>query len=200
MKAFPQLSTDRLILRRVDTEDIPAMVKYANNRTIADNTLTLPYPYTVDDAVNWISFSIQGYRSGERYIFAIELKESHEFIGAIGLHVKQEHNKAEIGFWLGEPFWNRGIMSEALRAVLDYGFNTLHFNKLFATHFLENTASGKVLQKAGMIQEAVLKDEYRIKGKYRSVVQYRLTEAEYQALQGKAGNEKMALPADAGRK
>ena len=179
MTALPQLITSRLLLRKLEVTDLPFLVKYANNKAVSNNVLNIPHPYTEEDAVFWLNFVWQGLKSGERFVFAVVLKESNEFIGAIGLHPNGKHNGAEMGYWLGEAFWGNGLMTEAASAVLRFGFEELNLHKIYATHFTDNLASGKVMLKNGMIKEGELKEHYKVEGVYKSVMQYRLLRQEY---------------------
>lgn len=121
----------------------------------------------------------QGFKNKERYVFAITFKNSDELIGEIGLHLDKSNDSAQFGYWIAEPFWGKGAASEATAAILKFGFIDLHLNKIYATHYPENPASGKVMLKNKMIKEAELKAQYKIDGSYRDVIQYRLTKAEY---------------------
>lgn len=176
---FPELSTQRLRLGKIRVSDIPTIVTYANNRNIADNTLNLPNPYHEENAVFWMNMQIQGFQKKQNYIFAIFIKETDKFIGGIGLHIDANHNKAEMGYWIGEPNWNNGFASEAGKEILKYGFKVLELNKIYATHFLQNKASEKVLKKIGMQKEATLKQHYNKNGTYIHVGQYCLLQSEY---------------------
>jgi len=93
--------------------------------------------------------------------------------------VAADFNRAEVGFWLGEPFWNQGFVAEALELVLRFGFETLGLQKIYAIHLTKNPASGKVLQKNGMIREGKLVDHLREGDEYFDVIQYRLTREEF---------------------
>ena len=104
-------------------------------------------------------------------------------IGQIGLHIDKENNKAEIGYWITEPFWGKGLASEANNSILKFGFEELKINKIYATYFINNPASGKVLINSKMIKEADLKDHYKKGKEYQTVFQYRLTLKEYLNLQ-----------------
>lgn len=169
-------------MRRVEARDIGALCKHANNKSISGNVLNMPYPYKEEDAIAWVDRAMQGYQSGERFIFAIVLKEINEFIGAIALNIDGRHNLGEMGYWIGESFWGKGIMTEAAKAVLKFGFEELDLHKIFATAFIDNGASAKVLLKNGMIKEGELKDHYKVNDVYKSVSQYRLTKDEYKRL------------------
>jgi [ribosomal protein S5]-alanine N-acetyltransferase len=150
MDSFPILHSSRLLLRKIDPDDIPSLVKYANNKKISDFVLNIPYPYNEPDAVFRISYVVQGFKNKARYIFAIILKENDEFIGEISLHLDRQQNISELGYWIAEPFWNQGLAGEAAAAVLKFGFEKLELNLIFATCTTENIASQKVAAKAGM--------------------------------------------------
>jgi [ribosomal protein S5]-alanine N-acetyltransferase len=149
MEASPRLYTNRLILRKIEIEDVPSLVKHANNKKISDNIINIPYPYQEPDAVFRIAYVVRGFKNKERYVFAIVLKETEEFIGEISLHLDSK-TVAQLGYWLGEPFWNRGITTEAIEAVLKFGFEQLNLHRIYATCHQDNTASYKVLLKNGM--------------------------------------------------
>ena|SRR6218665_2639136 len=182
MEEFPQLTTERLKLRRMQLSDLPSLLKYVNNPKISDQIFNIPYPYGEEDAVFRMNFVLQGFKNRERYVFAITCKDQDELIGEIGLHLDKGNNHAQFGYWLGEPFWSKGLATEALAAILKFGFTQLNLNKIYATHYPDNPASGKVMTANHMIKEAELKEHYLIDGKYRSVVQYRLTHQEYASL------------------
>lgn len=180
MDQFPELTTNRLRLRKIRPSDIPSLLKYCNNKNISDQIINIPYPYLEEDAVFRINFVLQGFKNKERYVFAICLNDSPELIGEIGLHLDKGNNSAQFGYWIAEPFWAKGIATEALAAILKFGFETLHLNKIYATHYPENSASGKVMLNNKMIKEAEMKEHYKIDGVYKDVIQYRLTKKEYE--------------------
>ena len=181
MKPFPQLNTERLTLRQLQQSDLAELVRQVNQPEIFANILNFPNPYTEQDAADRMDFVTKGYEEGARVVFAIAMQESDAFMGEVGLHFDRDHNRAEMGCWIGEAFRNKGYMTEAVRAVLRFGFEELGLHKIMATHFLENGASGKVLVKSGMILEGELKDHYLHAGAYRSFRQYRLTRDEFDA-------------------
>lgn len=154
MEQYPELNTDRLKLRKLVPEDIPSLVRYADNRKISDNIINIPYPYREPDAVFRISYVVQGFRKKTLYVFAIAWKESGEFIGEASLHV-EDGGQAQLGYWVGEPFWNKGIATEAVGAILKFGFEQLNLSRIYATAHIRNTASVKVLLKNGMKKENV---------------------------------------------
>lgn len=169
MDIFPILYTPRLILRKIDIDDIPSLVKYGNNKKIADNVFSIPFPYQEPDAVFRIKYVNDGFKNKSRYVFSIILKETSEFIGEISLHMDKDI--AQLGYWIGEPFWNKGIATEATGTVLKFGFEKLNLSRIFATCYEENEGSLKVLIKNGMVQES----------KNGSVLQFGLSRQEYEA-------------------
>lgn len=179
MKNYPELETTRLILRKPSASDIPNIVKHINNPKIADATLNIPYPYNTDHAIFWINMAHQGFANQDKYVFVIEDRETGEVIGGIGLHLTKRFNRAEFGYWLSESFWNKGLMSEALKRMIDFGFEDLKLNKLTAVHNTTNPASGKVMEKNRMVKEGVLKQHYKKGDTYQDVVQYGVLQSEW---------------------
>ena len=114
-----------------------------------------PHPYTVRDGEEFIT--MVGNRIGPTVDFAIEIDGAA--VGGIGIVLKLDVERvaAEIGYWLGEKYWNRGIMTGAIKKMAEYSFMTFQIEKLYATVFDFNIASQRVLEKAGFEKEAVLK-------------------------------------------
>ena len=179
MNDFPLLKTERLCLRALKASDIPNIISLANNAKVADMTLNIPHPYQEKDAINWISTACEGFEDQSHFIFAIASMEEDQFLGGVGLRRNTRFNRAELGFWLGEPFWNRGYITEVVGKVLEFGFDELKLNKIYAVHLPENPASGRVMQKNGMIEEGRLAEHLKKGDQYLDVIQYRLTRTEY---------------------
>ena len=148
-------------LRSFQPEDAPALAKYGNNRTIWRNLWDRhPYPYCIEDAEEWIQFAIG---QEPETIFAIA--STSEAIGCIGMLPQDDVARisAEVGYWLGEPFWNRGVATGALQALTEYSFSELGLIRLYATVMEWNPASARVLEKAGyqyegLLRKSVIKD------------------------------------------
>ena len=177
---FSEIKTARLKLGQLKSIDIPRIVEFAGNKKVADMTMNIPHPYKEEDAIFWINAANQGFIKRTQYTFRIALKGNDEFIGGMGLKIDNRFNKAELGYWIGEPYWGNGYATEAAGAVLSFGFEVLNLNKIFATHLIDNPASGKVMKKNGMIKEAELVEHFRKDEKYLTVIQYRLTRKEYE--------------------
>lgn len=170
MNKFPVIETERLILSQLEERDIPFIVEYLQHRIFSDLTSNIPYPYVENDARSWLKMSKEAFDNHIGYTFAIRNKEG-QIIGAIGLHDRDD-DKAELGYWLGIPYWNKGYVTEAAKAIVNFGLNEIMFNKIFATHFLHNPASGRIMEKIGMGQEAVLIKEVKKDGEYFDLVRY----------------------------
>jgi [ribosomal protein S5]-alanine N-acetyltransferase len=170
-----RLETDRFILRPPLKKDIPTIVKELNQKAISDTTLHIPYPYSKKDAMIWVTKNKQEIVKGSSYTFAIIHKKTNQMIGAIGLHLNDEHNRAEVGYWIAVSHWNKGVATEALIRILEFGFDKVGINKIFATHLVDNPSSGRVMLKAGMIREGKLNEHYRKGEEYITVIQYGMT-------------------------
>ena len=145
------LYTDRLKLRKLHYEDLPALAKYANNKIIADNIVNIPFPYREPDAAMRLSAVIQGYKTKTRFPLAIIHRDRDEFIGEISLNLMDKKSKhAQMAYWIGEPFWNQGITTEAVAEVIKFGFETLEMDLIFGDCYVDNIASEKVMTKNGM--------------------------------------------------
>jgi len=155
-KERPTIETERLILRPFCLTDAPAVQKLAGDIEIARNTNAIPHPYEDGMAEEWIGTHQAKFEEGKLVNFANVLRETGQLIGAIGLVVAIEDDRAELGYWVGKPYWNSGYCTEAARAVLDYGFNVMGLNLINAHHMSRNAASGKVMQKIGMKHIATL--------------------------------------------
>jgi ribosomal-protein-alanine N-acetyltransferase len=154
MNPQPTLRTQRLVLRAFVLEDAPAVQRLAGAHEVADTTQNVPHPYLDGMAEAWIATHRDAWEQQERVTFAIT-SEVDGLVGAIGLHLKLAHRRAELGYWIGRPFWNHGYATEAVRAVTKYGFEDLKLNRIHASHLTRNPASGRVLAKAGMEFEGI---------------------------------------------
>ncbi len=166
------LITERLLLRSFLETDIPEIVRLLNDPAIAETTLNVPYPYDEAKARSWLASQRQERDAGIGYTFAIVRRDDDRLVGAIDIRPNARHLKAEIGYWIGRPYWGRGYATEAARAVIRYGFEILGMNRIYASHFTENPASGRVMQKAGMQFEGVLRQDVRKDDEFRDHALY----------------------------
>jgi len=177
---MPILETERLLLRRLELSDAPLMNDYLRDREIAANTLLIPYPYPNGAAEEWIQHAHQSYDSGDSYQFAIVLKNTGQMIGVIGLGLRTEHRRGELGYWIGKPYWNHGYATEAARRVIAFGFEVLGLNRIHAIYFTRNPASARVMQKIGMSYEGNLRGHYFKWGEFLDAGLYSILREDYE--------------------
>jgi RimJ/RimL family protein N-acetyltransferase len=152
------------------TSDAGLLARHANNRKIWINLRdAFPHPYTGRDARDFIRSVLQ--RTPET-TFAISVND--DAVGSVGfvLHSDVERVSAEIGYWLAEPFWGRGIVTEALAAVTRYAIETHGLTRIYALPFAWNAASCRVLEKAGYVLEARLRHSAIKNGELTDQMQY----------------------------
>lgn len=138
-----KITTKRLVLRAPIRGDVPDLVRHADNKVIADRLARLPHPYTRADALGFIEIIVQ---RGDERIYAITLDE--RLIGVIGFSFA-EGKLPDLGYWLGEEYWGRGLMTEAARGLIDAAHRTPHFERIGARALASNDASLNVLEKLG---------------------------------------------------
>lgn len=172
------LRTPRLVLRPFAMSDAPAVAALCADREIAATTLFIPHPYTLADAQRWLATHSAAWASGTGAMFAVTLASDGTLVGAIGLHPNRDHNRAELGYWIGKSFWGRGYATEAARAVTRWGFERLGLERIFAYHFASNPASGRVIEKIGMKREGLVRRHIRKWGEYQDSVQYAILRGE----------------------
>ena len=146
MTKFEPIVTERLVLRPLEARDRARLIQLANNWRVAKNLSTMPYPYTEAAADDWLGKQADLWAGGKTVNLAIAL--DGEMIGGTGVGVRY-HGEWEMGYWLGEPYWNRGYASEAARGLRDYAFCELKLEKIVAGHYADNHASGAILTKLG---------------------------------------------------
>lgn len=151
--AMPVLTTERLRLRPFTLLDAPAIQSLAGAREVAAGTLRIPHPYPDGLAEAWVLSQRGAYERGEELALAVVRLDDGALVGAIGLAFAREDGHAELGYWIGVPYWGQGYATEAARALVAYGFLSLELQRIHARHFASNPASGRVLRKIGMTHE-----------------------------------------------
>ncbi len=150
MLVFPKLYTKRLALTQIAVEHLADLERLANNPKIAAQIVNIPHPYTSINASMRLGYVAKGFKEKTRFCFAIIRKEDHRFIGEISLHLVQPKEQiAELGYWIGEAYWNNGYISEAIAPVVDFGLNQANYQTIYATCKVSNLASQRVLEKNG---------------------------------------------------
>lgn len=180
----PELRTRRLLLRGLELQDARRIQDLAGDRAIAENTLRIPYPYEDGMAEQAIRELQERYLQGREVTFAIVPRGRKRLIGMIGLVLTEKHARGELGYWIGKPYWNRGYATEAAEAVLRYGFETLRLNRIAASHFAGNAASGRVLEKLGMTYEGTRRQHVRKWRRFEDLVGYGMLRTDFQERYG----------------
>ena len=158
------------MIRSWEMDDAPAIVKYANNKRIWRNLRdAFPHPYTLGDAEDFLN-KVTAHEP--ECVFAISTKT--EAIGGIGMLIGEDDHRysAELGYWLAEPFWNQGIMTEAVKRIVEYAFTNLNLYRIYAQPYKGNDASVRVLEKAGFQYEGRLRTSVYKDGKFLDQLLY----------------------------
>ena len=161
MTAPRELRTARLLLRSFQREDIPALVPLVGAREIAATTTNIPNPYTEDDARSFLTQSENDFLAGRSISYLIAVAQTGELCGGVGLTITAVHRHAELGYWIGVPYWGQGFAREAASAVMSFGFESLQMHRIFAHVHAGNIASQRVLEKIGMRHEGRSREHAR---------------------------------------
>lgn len=175
------LQTARLRLRPFVLGDASDVQRLAGEYDVAANTLRTPHPYPPGFAETWILGHRSAFEREEEVRLAMVQLEDGALVGAIGLMLNPPDRNAELGYWLGKPFWGLGYATEAGRAMLDYGFTALGLERIHAAHFARNPASGRVLLKLGMRHEGLLRRHVLKWGVLEDVDKYGILREEWLA-------------------
>ncbi len=175
----PILRTASLVLRPFESSDAGAVQRLAGDRAVADTALNIPYPYEDGMAEEWIEGHKDKYESRQEAIFAVVEATGGKLIGAVGLIIEADFDRAELGYWIGRPFWGCGYATEAARTVLDFAFGPLGLHRVHANHIARNPASGRVMQKIGMVREGMLRRHAKKGDAYEDLVVYGMLKNEW---------------------
>ncbi|HEY4303797.1 MAG TPA: GNAT family N-acetyltransferase [Gemmatimonadaceae bacterium] len=147
--------TPKCVVRTFRPEDAPSIARNGNNRAVWRNLRDrFPHPYTEDDAIGYIQFILA---KNPYHSLAIEV--DGQAVGGLSLRVGQdiERLSAELGYWIGEDYWGRGIMTDAVDLLTDYAFGALSLERVFAVPFANNLPSCRVLEKVGFVREGLMR-------------------------------------------
>jgi ribosomal-protein-alanine N-acetyltransferase len=147
------IETSRLQLRTWGEADIPELVPLIGAREVAATTLRIPHPYEEKHAREFLA----SIAKENELRLSIRQRSDGRLFGGVGLHPEMPHRHAELGYWIGVPYWGNGYATEAAQAIVRYGFEQIKLNRIFAHHFKHNPASGKVLRKLGMKYEGCMR-------------------------------------------
>jgi ribosomal-protein-alanine N-acetyltransferase len=158
MEPYPELYTDRLVLREFTPQDASAVQRLVGEWEVARTLAVVPHPYPDGMAQEWIATQRPAFEAGERLAWAVVLRREGELMGTVTLRPNARDDNAELGYWIGRPYWGHGYATEAAREVVRYAFEDLGLHRIHAEHFGSNPASGKVMQKIGMNCEGVMRE------------------------------------------
>ncbi len=175
-----ELTTERLLLRPFEIGDVGDVLAYASDPELA-RFLDLPQPYTSDDAEEYVAHRLLDDWSSEA-TFAI-VWERH-VIGSIALHVNAQDEVAALGYALARWMWGRGIVPEAGRAVIDWGFDAYALHKIYSRADVRNRQSWRVMEKLGMSREGVLRGYRKVRGEHVDDVCYGILREEWERAHG----------------
>jgi len=171
---FPVLETDRLLLRRVEPADAKDVLELRGD-VEAMKYVHKPPAKTIDDAIAFIAKVESALQLNEGIGWGIILKESNKLIGHLGFHrISKEHFRAEIGYMISPAYWNKGLISEAIAPVIDYGFKTMKLHSIEAKINPDNSASRAVLKKQAFEKEAYFKEDFFYDGVFTDTEVYSL--------------------------
>lgn len=211
LMGFKPIETERLRLRPLRLADGPTVQRYAGARDVAKTVINIPHPYEDGIAEKWIAATHDALARGDQIHLAVILRgDAHgnrpdqgdadggadpcgsdeglqgdsagdQFIGAVGLAINKQNHAAELGYWIGKPYWNNGYGTEATRALVAYGFRQLELNRIQARHMMSNPASGRIMQKLGMSYEGTHRQAALRFGSYEDLAVYAILRSEYEA-------------------
>lgn len=166
---IPTLETDRLILRGMRVSDAPDMFEYARRPSVTEYLTWNPHT-TIDETREYLTYVGQRYRTGDFYDWSMVDKETGRMIGTCGFtSFNCPADSAEIGYVLNPAYQGRGLATEAVRRVLQFGFEELNLHRIEA-HFIQgNHASRRLMERVGMTFEGFARESMKIKGKYRTI-------------------------------
>ena len=171
---FPTITTDRFILREITDEDLPEIFYQRSDPQIMKYIDRAP-AQSMDDATRFLTIVKSALASNDGITWGIALKDSQKLIGNIGLwRIIKEHHRAELGYALHPEHQSKGYASEAMKAVLDYGFNTMQLHSVEANVNPHNVASIKLLERNGFVKEAHFKEDYYFNGNFLDSAIYSL--------------------------
>lgn len=179
LPSIPVLETRRLVLRQLRASDANDIFEYASDPEVSRYTLWDTHK-TLEETRVFLNYIIEQHRRGEGMVWAVTQCATGKMIGTCGFgSFKHRDSRAELGFALSRRYWNQGITTEAVAAVLRFIFRDMRLNRVEARCDVENLASARVLEKSGMTYEGTLRQHARIKSEFRDLRLYSILREEY---------------------
>ena len=171
---FPIIETERLLLRSIEMEDTISIFHIFSNEEVMKYYGQFPMKF-IEEAENLIKMFNENFQNGKGIRWGILLKEENRIIGTCGYHNwNKRHLRAEIGYELSMDSWGRGYMKEALKAIIDYGYEAMDLNRIEAVVYPENKASIKSLINLGFNKEGLLQEYAFFRNTYQDLIMFSL--------------------------
>jgi len=176
---IPDISTPRLLMRRLRTSDADDMYEYSSLETVTRYLLWSPHP-SREYTFHYLSRLQSAYRAGEFFDWGLEWKETGKFIGTCGFtSIDLENRRGEVGYVLNPRFWGMGLAAEAAEAVLKFAFEYLSLNRMEGRYMEGNHSSRRVMEKCGMTYEGIARQAMLVKGEFRNIGICSILRSEY---------------------
>tara|TARA_Y100000310_G_C20628822_1_gene787466 strand:+ start:872 stop:1405 length:534 start_codon:yes stop_codon:yes gene_type:complete len=159
-----ELKTDRLVLRELGKKDLSRLIELAGNLNVSRHLAVVPHPYSEDDGNWFIDKCMANSKKDLREDYELAIEFEGEFVGCIGLtKVDKNNGTATLGYWLGEGYWRKGIMSEAVSRVISFAYKDLDLRRINVEAATENKGSNSLIKKLGFTHEGTRKQYLRAK-------------------------------------
>lgn len=173
-------------IRPITPQDAKFISHYANDKEVSRNLASMPYPYTIDMAKQFIRQMRSAMKKETDYVFSIDIGDDHQFAGVIGLHnIDKKNRTGTLGYWLGKKFWGQGIMTEAVLLALNFAFVTKKLHRLSVSALERNTGSIRIIEKTGFKKEGIRRDAFFRDKTWQHSIEYGMLEDEYRKKYGK---------------
>ena len=176
---LPTIETERLLLRKITLNDASDMFEYASNPEVSEYTMWSTHT-SIEDTKYFLQSLTKMYKRRELVDWGIVHKAEKKFIGTCGfVEWSMTHSRAEIGYALSRRYWGEGYMSEAVNAVIEFGFREMLLNRIMTRCEVNNIASARVMEKVGMQLEGILRQHLFVKGRYWDLKIYSILREEF---------------------
>lgn len=175
---LPTLTGEDLILAPFSQSDAPLVQEYAGDPDVASTTQNIPHPYSDGVAEKWIALHLTWYLENRNVALSIRTT-SNDLVGAINLSLKPDDKLAELGYWVAQKFWGQGYCTRAARRMIQFGFENLSLNKIYARHLDSNPASGRVMEKVGMTREGIQRQHTIKNGVIQDIHEFSILRSEF---------------------
>lgn len=176
---LPMLETDRMLLRKMTLDDAADMYRYASDPEVARYTTWEPHR-SIEDSRRFLQLVVDDYEHGDCGSWGVVLKADDRFIGTAGyLWWNRDMARAEIGYSMARDQWGRGLMTEAVSAIIQFGFERMGLNRIEARCDSLNVGSARVMEKCGMVHEGTLREYFKVDGDFRDLQLYAILRREW---------------------